>query len=60
MDLDLFIKADPANARATHAALSEFGAALQGIRPEQVARTCSTRSAALPTNEFPIMKIHRR
>jgi hypothetical protein len=32
--MDLFIKADPENAKATYAALSEFGAALQGIRPE--------------------------
>jgi hypothetical protein len=36
-DLDVFIQADPANARATHAALAEFGAALQGIRPEDFA-----------------------
>jgi hypothetical protein len=36
-DLDLFIKADPANAQATYAALAEFGAALQGIRPEDFA-----------------------
>jgi hypothetical protein len=33
-DLDLFIKPDPENARATHAALAEFGAALDGIHPE--------------------------
>jgi hypothetical protein len=33
-DMDLFIKADPANAKATHAALAEFGAPLQGIRPD--------------------------
>ena len=33
-DLDLFIKADPANAQATYAALAEFGAPLQGTRPE--------------------------
>ena len=33
-DMDLFIQADLANARATHAALGEFGAPLQGIRPE--------------------------
>jgi hypothetical protein len=31
-DLDLFVKADPANAQAVYAALAEFGAALQGIR----------------------------
>jgi hypothetical protein len=35
-DMDLFIKADPENARATHAALAEFGALLQGIRPEDL------------------------
>jgi len=34
---DLFHSGDPANARATHAALAEFGAALQGIRPEDFA-----------------------
>ena len=33
-DMDLFIEADPANARATYAALADFGASLQGIRPE--------------------------
>jgi hypothetical protein len=32
-DLDLFIKPDPANADAAYAALAEFGAPLQGIRP---------------------------
>jgi hypothetical protein len=36
-DLDLFIQADPANARAAYAALAEFGAALQGMRPEDFA-----------------------
>ncbi len=36
-DIDLFIKADPANAQATYAALAEFGATLQGIRPEDFA-----------------------
>jgi len=33
-DLDLFIRADPENSRATYAALAEFGAPLQGIRAE--------------------------
>ena len=33
-DIDLFIKADAANAQATYAALSTFGAPLQDIRPE--------------------------
>ena len=36
-DIDLFIKADPANAKATYDALAEFGAPLQGIRPEDFA-----------------------
>ncbi len=33
-DMDLFIKADPENAKATYAALAEFGVPLQGVRPE--------------------------
>lgn len=36
-DLDLFIQADPANARAAYAALTQFGATLQGVRPEDFA-----------------------
>jgi hypothetical protein len=40
-DMDFFIKADAANAQATHAALGEFGAALEGI-----ARTNSQIAAA--------------
>jgi hypothetical protein len=36
-DIDLFIKADLANAQAVYAALAEFGAPLQGIRPEDFA-----------------------
>lgn len=32
--MDLFIQADLANAEAIYAALAEFGAPLQGIRPE--------------------------
>jgi hypothetical protein len=36
-DIDIFIKADPANVEATYAALSAFGAPLQGIRPEDFA-----------------------
>ena len=43
-DLDLLIKADPANAQATYAALAEFGASLEGIRPEDFAdRSCFFR-----------------
>ncbi len=37
-DLDLFIKADPVNARAIYAALAAFGAALEGYRPEDFAQ----------------------
>ena len=33
-DLDFFIKADPANAQATYAALASFGAPLEGLRAE--------------------------
>ena len=36
-NIDLFIKADSTNSQATYAALSEFGAPLQGIRPEDFA-----------------------
>jgi hypothetical protein len=36
-DIDLFIKADPANAQAVYAALAAFGAPLQDIRPEDFA-----------------------
>src|SRR5580658_7795766 len=36
-DLDLFIKAGPANAQAAYAALAEFGVSLQDIRPEDLA-----------------------
>jgi len=32
-DIDLFIKAESANAQATFAALADFGAPLQDIRP---------------------------
>lgn len=36
-DIDLFVKADMENATAIYAALSEFGAPLEGIRPEDLA-----------------------
>src|ERR1019366_5023865 len=35
-DLDLFIKADPANAKATYAALASFGAPLDNINVEDL------------------------
>jgi hypothetical protein len=36
-DIDVFIKADLANAQATYDALAEFGAAIQGVHPEEFA-----------------------
>lgn len=36
-DIDVFIKADLENARATYTALAEFGAPLEGIHPEDFA-----------------------
>lgn len=36
-DIDLFIQADPKNAQAVYDALAGFGAALEGIRPEEFA-----------------------
>jgi hypothetical protein len=36
-DLDVFIKADPANAQAVYAALAGFGAAVEDIRVEDLA-----------------------
>jgi hypothetical protein len=36
-DIDLFIKADSANARATYDALADFGVPLEGIRPDELA-----------------------
>ncbi len=40
-DIDLFIKADAPNAQASYAALSEFGAPLQNVRPEDFADRAS-------------------
>ena len=36
-DIDLFIKAESSNAQAIYDALAEFGAPLEGIRPEAFA-----------------------
>jgi hypothetical protein len=36
-DIDLFIKADPGERAGNYAALAEFGAPLEGIRPEEFA-----------------------
>jgi hypothetical protein len=36
-DIDLLIKADPANAQATYSALAAFGAPLRDLRPEDFA-----------------------
>lgn len=35
-DIDLFVRADPANAKAIYAALEAFGAPLSGIAPEDL------------------------
>jgi hypothetical protein len=40
-DMDFFIKADMANAQSTYEALVEFGAPLEGIRPEDFADRAS-------------------
>lgn len=48
-DIDLFIKADPANAHATYAALAQFGVPLGGVRPEDFAdRSCFFRFGQEP------------
>lgn len=39
-DLDLFIKSDPANAKATYAALASFGAPLENIHVEDLNDPC--------------------
>ncbi len=36
-DIDLFVKADPANAQAIYAALAEFGVPMENLRPEDFA-----------------------
>ncbi len=36
-DIDLLIQADPGNATAVYAALREFGASMEGVRPEEFA-----------------------
>jgi hypothetical protein len=43
-DIDLFIKADPANAQATYAALAAFGAPLQGTGATSRSPTPGARS----------------
>jgi hypothetical protein len=40
-DLDLFIKADPANAAALYRALAKFGAPLEGLTPQDFAESGS-------------------
>ena len=65
-DIDFLIRPDPANARATYAALAEFGAALQGIRPEDFSDRNSffrldvthTGSISFPTFRASILTRH--
>lgn len=40
-DIDIFVKADAVNAKALHAALTEFGAPLEGLVPEDFAQKAS-------------------
>lgn len=44
-DLDLFINTAPANARAIYTALSDFGAPLQGIHPDDFTDRATTSFA---------------
>jgi hypothetical protein len=57
-DIDLFIKADPANAKATYAALAQFGAPLKDIRPDDFTDSGTfvldeTRKASIFFRPFP-------
>ena len=54
-DIDLFIKADPANANATYAALASFGATLEGIRPEDFADRRSFYRFGIDPHGFDIL-----
>ncbi len=54
-DIDLFIKADPANAQATYAALAAFGAPLKGLRPEDFAEPGSFFRFGLDPHGFDIL-----
>jgi hypothetical protein len=54
-DIDLFIKADPANANATYAALASFGAGLEGIRPEDFADRRSFYRFGIDPHGFDIL-----
>jgi hypothetical protein len=54
-DIDLFIKADPANAHAIYNALAAFGAPLQGIQPEDFAERGSFFRFGHHPNGFDIL-----
>jgi hypothetical protein len=54
-DIDLFIKADPANAQATYDALAEFGASLQDIRPTDFAERGSLFRSGRDPRGFDIL-----
>ena len=64
-DIDFFIKADPANAQATYAALAAFGVSLEGVRPEDFTERGSFRFGQdprgfdiLPTSPASILMPH--
>jgi hypothetical protein len=54
-DLDLFIKADPANAQATYSALAAFGASLHDLKPEDFADRGSFFRFGLDPHGFDIL-----
>jgi Nucleotidyl transferase of unknown function (DUF2204) len=54
-DIDLFVQPDPANARATFAALAQFGAPLEGISPEEFADRNSFFRFGREPNGFDIL-----
>jgi hypothetical protein len=63
-DLDLFVQADSANARATYAALAEFGVPLKAISPEDFADRGSffrfvSRMASIFFRPFPALILMR-
>ena len=60
-DLDLFIQADQANARAAYAALAEFGAAIQGnfADPTVFSGLAASRKASTFFRPFPVWILTR-
>src|ERR1700758_772082 len=58
-DMDLFIKADPENAKDTYAALIQLGLPLQGVHPEDLTDPSvffsldASREASIFSRQFP-------